>query len=213
MEDKELAQQLRKPNGETGIKIGEMMAKGNATFYRMLEDFLAEYHAKRILEVGFGLGKHIPALFEKKRIEEYMGVDFSPSLVDFAKRNYQQYNGRFILEDVNNRIDMEAKVDMVFTSNTIYFCDDLNAVFSNYSNWVGKGGIVVLGKRSESDLSTHLWNVAQHGFINHSHEAILSAAQKSGLFLLKHVNLKEYPWERNGQEILLSAEFLVFAKA
>ena len=213
MNSKELATQLRKPEGKVGVEVGEMMFKGNATFYQKLEDFLLEYPVEHLTEVGFGLGKHIPQLFLNKRIQKYTGVDFSETLIQYAKQHFDANTCGFYLADVNEVQDLGLTTDMIFTSNTIYFSQDLHQVFSNYYNWLNNGGMLIIGRRSEEDLSIVLKEVTQHGFNNHKHADILKAAFANGFVYEKLLSLKEKPRITQLGRYELHANFYVFRKS
>jgi SAM-dependent methyltransferase len=211
MDAKTRASQLRKPEGKDGIFVGEMMFKGNISFYEKLQDFLVEYPINSLLEVGFGLGKHIPSLFLKEGIKKYIGVDFSETIIEHAQKNFDD-KCAFHLMDVNLPQERKFKADMLFTANTVYFCDNLNQVFKNYKHWLVPNGVLIIAKRSQKDLGETLKVITQHGFINYSHQDILKASLNNSFSLLKHISIIDEPFNKEVITQNLHAEFYVFQR-
>lgn len=121
----EIAAQLRKPEGEAGIAIGDLMNKGNEainlTTYKKLELKDNEH----LLEIGMGNGKFIPHTLSLAENLSYTGLDFSKTMVTSAI-NYNKEiieNGSVsILEGSIEKIPFpEASFDKVCTINTLYF--------------------------------------------------------------------------------------------
>ena len=61
----EIAANLRKPIGEKGLKVAELMNKGNATFYNELYKSVNWEDGMRVLEIGTGNAKHIPEILSQ----------------------------------------------------------------------------------------------------------------------------------------------------
>ena len=64
--------------------------------FRLLLDYLPQSKV-RLLDVGCGQGRLGQYLRERNRLEQYVGVDFSPSLLEEAKENVE---GIFLLRDL-----------------------------------------------------------------------------------------------------------------
>ncbi|MGS2761563.1 class I SAM-dependent methyltransferase [Sinomicrobium sp. M5D2P9] len=121
----ELAAQLQCPNGETGITIGDRMFRTNGNMIRKTIDSMDILPCDRILEIGFGNGRHLETLYKKEPMVTYYGVDTSNLMVDRARANnishvrdemavFRQTDGVQLPYD-------NAFFDIAFTVNTIYF--------------------------------------------------------------------------------------------
>jgi ubiquinone/menaquinone biosynthesis C-methylase UbiE len=77
----ELARQLGHPEGTTGIAVGDFMHDSNAALYRAIVQRLDPQAGERILEVGFGNGKHAAWLLNLAPDLRYDGVDISQIMV------------------------------------------------------------------------------------------------------------------------------------
>ncbi|MDO5106563.1 class I SAM-dependent methyltransferase [Capnocytophaga sp.] len=122
---KTLAAQLKNPQGEKGLEIAEMMYQTNLSMIQHALQYLDVANGDKVLEIGYGNGKHIPLLFEKTPVIFYHGLEISSlmyeqAIIENQKRilyklvDLQLYNGRDIPFP-------EAFFDKIFTVNTIYF--------------------------------------------------------------------------------------------
>ena len=58
----EMASQLGKPEGDTGRAVGEMLNRVNANITAAVYQRLMLRPGQRVLEIGFGNGRLLPAL-------------------------------------------------------------------------------------------------------------------------------------------------------
>ena len=129
MEEKDLkilAQNLANPEGETGIKVGEMM---NATNIGMtlesIKTLLIE-DDEHILEIGHGNAAHVKSLLHLAQNLKYTGIDISKTMNSEAKRLNENFKSQaeFILYE-GKKLPFEDKVfDKIFTVNTVYFWEN-----------------------------------------------------------------------------------------
>ncbi|WP_312078631.1 class I SAM-dependent methyltransferase [Chryseobacterium sp.] len=129
MEEKDLkilAKNLANPEGETGIKVGEMM---NATNIGMtlesIKTLLVE-DDEHILEIGHGNAADVKSLLHLAQNLKYTGIDISETMNSEAKRLNENFKSQaeFILYE-GKKLPFEDKVfDKIFTVNTVYFWEN-----------------------------------------------------------------------------------------
>jgi len=126
---REIARQLRQPEGEGGIRTAEQMQQNNAGMIRSAIDLLAVQPNESILEIGPGNGSHLNYLLEKAPGIRYTGVDISATMIAEANRLNEQEvangNARFIHSGDPRSIPFPTtSADGIFTVNTLYFWDN-----------------------------------------------------------------------------------------
>ncbi|PST82383.1 class I SAM-dependent methyltransferase [Pedobacter yulinensis] len=146
---REVARQLRCPEGEGGIRTATGMEHNNANMIRKTLDGLEPASGSDVLELGFGNAAHLNYLFSKYRNLRYTGADISETMLvearniaavsDWAPRT------RFLLTDGKTLPFDNATFDGAFSVNTIYFWEDPLAYAGEISRVLKPGGCVCLG--------------------------------------------------------------------
>lgn len=203
----ELAQQLKKPSGDSGLKVAEFMNKGNSNFYEKLQEEVEWFNGMRILEIGFGNGQHISQFFKKAKDIQYVGVDYSEKMIELASENYP--NCQFYLADV---IDLDLKdeppFDLIISINTVYFINDLGKLAIVLKNHLSKSGFIYLGKRPKEDMDL-LSTITQHEFITYDNETVVKALMENNLDIDRVLSFKDEPFNRAGQQVQLHSDFII----
>lgn len=172
MTAEEIAGQLRRPEGENGRKVGLAMNKSNARLYEMLLDFLHLKAGDRILEIGFGNGHFIPALFEKEASIRYTGLDMSETMVAEASLANQDRigDGSVILQQgrTEEMSFAEGAFTKVFAANVLYFWDAPAIALKAIHRVLESGGELVLAIRSKETMMQLPFS--SHGFTMYSEE-------------------------------------------
>jgi len=122
---KNIARQLGCPEGEHGIKTGEMMHASNIGMTSAAIDALNLQNGDAILEIGHGNGGHIAHLLSQAENLNYFGADISETMITEARK----INTRFIEKglvhfQLTNGIDLpyaDEQFDKAYTVNTLYF--------------------------------------------------------------------------------------------
>lgn len=206
MEPQEIAKNLRKPEGEAGLKIGDLMNKGNANFYDQLIKNVNWKDGMKVLEVGIGTGLHIPLLLNQAADIEYTGVDFSETMVRAAQQNNPSQT--FLQQDVLSLDLGESKFDLIITINTVYFLNDLNKAFSNLKNCLVDNGEIHIGKRPKENLDK-MNKITQYGFIKYSNEEVVKEVMNSGLDVVRVVSSKDPVREEGWKGFELHSDFII----
>lgn len=182
MNAEEIASQLRKPDGEDGIKVGNAMNKSNAVLYDMLLRFLGIKAGDRILEIGFGNGHFIPALFEKEASIQYTGLDMSETMVTEATRlNEDRISDGSVKLYMGRTEDMsfsEGAFTKVFAANVLYFWDEPAIALKAIRHVLEMGGELVLAIRSKETMAQLPFSA--HGFTMYSAEEARSLLEANG---------------------------------
>ena len=163
---KELAQQLRQPNGALGTQVAEHMELWNAPLIDLSFEALFCKASERLLEIGFGNGSHIPRWRTQVADLHYSGIDYSATMVELARANNRSAleAGELQLQE-GNLMELpfqEASFDRIVTINTVYFWPDTLAGLKELYRVLQPGGRLVIGLRPKfavKDLPT-----VQHGF-------------------------------------------------
>lgn len=182
MNAEEIASQLRRPDGEDGIKVGNAMNKSNAVLYDMLLRFLGIKAGDRILEIGFGNGHFIPALFEKEASIQYTGLDMSETMVAEATRlNENRVSDGSVKLYLGRTEDMsfsEGAFTKVFAANVLYFWDEPAVALKAIHYVLATEGELVLAIRSKETMSRLPFS--EHGFTMYSAEEAKSLLEANG---------------------------------
>ena len=138
MEEKDLkilAQNLANPEGETGIKVAEMM---NATNIGMtlesIKTLLIE-DDENVLEIGHGNAAHVKSLLNLAKDLKYTGIDISETMHNEAQRLNDEFKNQaeFVLYEGTKLPFEDQTFDKIFTVNTAYFwkqpVDYLNEIY------------------------------------------------------------------------------------
>jgi len=108
---------------------------------------------KRVLNLGVNKGDEFEVIkdflsvdaFENK---EFVGIDYSNSAIEYAKRNFPHANTKFFSHDINNLDELDlGRFDLIISIGTLQSSNlNFNATFMDiYQNYLQKGGAIILG--------------------------------------------------------------------
>lgn len=141
---KTLASQLGNPRGLLGKAVARRLNKFNHASTSGAVDALAVADGDVVVDLGFGGGVGLRLLLDTKAALVH-GVDFSPSMVDRAKREFRDDRLRLHTGSITALPLADDSVDGLITLNTIYFIDDLATAFAEIGRIVRPGGRAVIG--------------------------------------------------------------------
>lgn len=171
---KELASQLRLPNGVKGVEIGDMMNEANINMTRHSIDQLDILDNETILELGHGNCKHLPYVLQQKSKLTYHGLETSELMNKEAKRINHQFTDRrqafFHLYDGLKVPFADNYFDKIFTVNTIYFWADPKCLMSELYRVIKPNGILNI-TYAQQDFMKQL-PFTQFGFTLYDNEKI-----------------------------------------
>jgi SAM-dependent methyltransferase len=109
----------------------------------VLLDFVP-LEARRILDLGTGDGRLLALLRVERRDSEGVAVDFSPTMLDAARRRFQgDEKVQVIAHNLDDPLPDLGKFDAIVSSFAIHHCTDdrKKKLYSEIYNALGPGGI------------------------------------------------------------------------
>ncbi|MBI3134388.1 MAG: class I SAM-dependent methyltransferase [Bacteroidetes bacterium] len=208
-EIKFIAAQLRQPAGEAAVNIGEKMNEGNRLMNLATIDMLQLESGERLLEIGMGNGFFVKNLFDIENTIHYEGCDFSDAMVQEAnklnKTLIEKGLVRFRVATADQLPFQDNTFDKIFSVNTIYFWDDVPAVFTEFSRVLKEDGQLVLAIRPKSIMDN--FPVTQYGFTTFSLTDLSDILHENGFDPVVAIERQEPDLEFFGEK--LKNEFLI----
>ena len=125
IDPKILAQQLRKPEGNLGEQVGEVMAKRHMQAMAFTFEHLHVKPTDHVLEIGFGPGEAIAEAARLTPKGYVAGIDYSETMLRMAeKRNRRaimQEHVALTLGDARRLPYEDESFDVVFAMNVFHF--------------------------------------------------------------------------------------------
>lgn len=184
---KEIARQLSCPDGEHGVKTGEVMNINNIGMTHSAIDALKLGANDVILEIGHGNGGHIAYLLHKAEQLKYFGIDISETIIAEARRINESFikenQVSFKLSD-GESIPFEAPTfDKIFTVNTIYFWKNPIQYLKEIKRVLKSNGLFVLCFADKTFMQSLPFT--QYGFELYDQETVTKLLGESGFTLEK----------------------------
>ncbi|RZJ75319.1 MAG: methyltransferase domain-containing protein [Flavobacterium sp.] len=187
---KKMAQQLRCPEGDEGLKIAELMNASNENMIQRTFASLDIVNSDVILEIGPGNGNHVGDIIKKYHPKRYLGIDIAPTMitksqelcVDMPSVSFSLTDGKTIPFD-------DITFNKIFTVNTIYFWEDPQEYLGEIKRVLKKGGLLSIGflpKRIMEKIP-----FATFGFTFWDETAVASLLEDSGFAILTEITEEE----------------------
>lgn len=118
--------------------------------YRLMSSLKnVEFHKNtRVLEVGCGAGFSVKYL--DKPFAEFVGVDYSQGLIDYATQYNSTEGARFICANIKE-YDSEDKFDVIFMIGVLHHFDNMQEIMNHIVELLKPGGIVVANEPQGSN--------------------------------------------------------------
>jgi ubiquinone/menaquinone biosynthesis C-methylase UbiE len=182
-----LARQLGHPSGLRGRLIGSALNRRNREAVVKAVAALELSSGDSALDIGFGGGLGLSLLLRKARTVH--GVEISTTMLDRARATFRREigEGRLVLgEGPMTALPLEdGSVDAIFTTNTVYFVDDLDAAFAEIARVLAPAGRFVLGV-GDPDLMGRARMLTENGFRIRPVAVLEAALSAAGLSPLRH---------------------------
>lgn len=195
---KNIAQQLRKPEGDWGIEIGKKMNTGNKFINLHTINALDPKANDAILEIGMGNGFFVKDIFTLEDTIRYKGCDYSKEMVSKAtalnEKLIQEGKADFFLANANTLPFEDDEFNTVFTINTIYFWDDPKRVLKEIRRVLKSKGKLIISLRPKSSMATYPF--VKYGFDMFNTSEITQLLQDNNFLITEYIE-KEEP----GQEV------------
>src|SRR5690606_24770340 len=165
-EFKIMAQQLRKPEGEDGLKVGKTMNLGNLQMNMQSIKELNTTTNEHILEIGMGNGFFVKDIIGSDQSIKYTGCDYSPVMIDEASNINKEFikrgQAKFHLANAEELPFKNEVFDKILTVNTLYFWDDITRVFNEIKRVLKPKGELVITIRPKDEMANY--PVTKYGF-------------------------------------------------
>lgn len=202
----ELAEQLRCPTGDDGLKVGEMMNFTNSNIINKVIESLDLQDNDSILEIGPGNGAHVSSFINNVALVEYHGIDISETMVTEAKKlNAAFDNVSFFHTNGNDIPFKENRYDKIFTANTIYFWNEQQAFAYEIARVLKKGGLASIGFIPESTMKKIPF--AKFGFTLYDIPTVVLLLETAGFININTITDTEFVTSNSGEKI--EREFVV----
>lgn len=207
---REMASQLRKPEGEYAKEVGEVMNQGNLLMNNKTIELLAIKPNETVLEIGMGNGFFVKNIVSIDSSIKYIGCDFSESMVQESINHNEEFvvkgQAEFRVANINKLPQKTASIDKVFTVNTLYFWDDISLGFSEIKRVLKHKGQLILSIRPKSVMDD--FPITKYGFTTFSKEDAVELLTQNGFEVNKIVEEEEADLDFFGEK--LKNGFLVF---
>jgi SAM-dependent methyltransferase len=139
---------LGKPEGEAGRAVGEMLNRVNAGITAAVYRSLRLQRGERVLEIGFGNGRLLPALLSCADELAYAGVDIAKTMVNeastFNAEPVAAGRASFRLGSAEALPFADESFDKVFAVNVIYFWPEPVRALGEMRRVLRPGGLSVI---------------------------------------------------------------------
>ncbi len=211
---KELAKHLRQPEGETGKEIGLQMNKGNKHICLNSYEVLNPKNKNHILEIGMGNGFFVKDLLKMADDLTYIGIDFSPIMVDEAnfinKAFIKSGQVRFEQASIEKLPFNDNTFDCITTTNTLYFWPKPQDNAEELLRVLKPGGTLLIAYRSKSFLDE--LELSKHGFAKYEVADVENLLIKSGFKQIVTKIIKEPELDFDGTMFQMEGAYTTCVK-
>lgn len=121
--------------------------------YQKALEFIDIKSKKRVLNLGVNRGDEFRVIKEMLAFEEFestqfVGIDYSASAIEYAKKDFSDSNVEFTCHDINRLDELSlGKFDLIISIGTLQSSNiEFNSTFmSIYQNYLKNGGAMILG--------------------------------------------------------------------
>lgn len=211
---KNLAAQLRCPDGEHGVMVGNSMNETNIGMTVTSIDVLALRDGDRVLEIGYGNGGHVSDLMQRAKDLHYWGIDISKTMHEEAMRiNEKIVQGDQVQFDLYDGLTLpyhDQFFDKIFTVNTVYFWEYPHETFSEIARVLKPKGFFALTFADKSFMQT--LSFTQYGFSLYEREELSDLGNKVGLQVIDIIEKSDQIQSKAGDLVDRKYYVMVFGK-
>ena len=114
--------------------------------FRFILNLIKTFYKKKIdsiLDLGCARGEWLYFIKKKTNIKNLVGVDYSPNLINYAKKKLSQYNIKFYVGSAE-RIKVKKKFDIVVDSGLVGYFSSNNKFIKNSLIHLKNNGILII---------------------------------------------------------------------
>jgi len=207
----ELARQLRCPEGDDGVKVGEMMNFTNSNIILKTIESLNPGNGDTILEIGPGNGSHVKDIIKAGSAVIYHGIDISPTMINEAQKlNAGLKHVSFHLSDGTSIPFENNTFDRIFTTNTIYFWKSPKAYIKEIARVLKPGGVLSIGFIPKSTMEKIPF--AKFGFTIYDAQMVTELLEYAGFIIEDILADTEFVLSNTGEKIEREITIITAAK-
>lgn len=184
----ELSRQLKKPSGELGYQVAQKLNESNQQMYELMWKMIDWSSVQRVMEIGFGNGKHLSRYIDRNPELTVTGVDFSKEMCESARTFHSDLveDGKLTIHcaDSSSMPVADDSYDLVIGLNIVYFWDPPEPHFSEIKRVLKNGGKLLLGFRPRHTVE-HL-PFTQQNFILYEPDELASLISEYGFDVSHH---------------------------
>ncbi len=163
---KEVAKQLRKPEGDFGKIVGQKMNESNLNMNVYTIKHLDLIANDAILEIGMGNGHFVKDILNVDATITYAGLDFSQTMIEESIGINQNFIAErravFKLGNAELMPFKDRSFNKIFTINTIYFWENPEKVLNEFRRVLQDNGSLTITIRPKHIMDT--LPITQYGF-------------------------------------------------
>lgn len=190
---KVIAQQLRKPSGEIGLKVAQKMNLSNELMNLVTIEKLNPKPLDHILELGMGNGLFVRKILEKEESIKYCGCDISELMIKEAEINnaffIKKGQASFVLRKKSTLPFENNTFNKIFTINTLYFWDTPKHQLSEIKRVLKEAGELFISIRPKKVLEQYPFT--KYGFTKYSEEDACNLLIEHGFKIIEVVKKEE----------------------
>ena len=181
----EMGRLLGKPEGEAGRAVGEMLNRINAGINAAVYRSLGLRTGDRVLEIGFGNGRLVPALLSCADDLSYAGVDIAETMVSEASAFNADLvaagRASFRLASAEALPFADASFDKVFAVNVVYFWSEPVRSLAEIRRVLRPGGLSIIASAvSLPDEPPPPFAREEYGFHRRDPETLVALHREAG---------------------------------
>ncbi|WP_264522916.1 class I SAM-dependent methyltransferase [Flavobacterium sp. N502536] len=110
--------------------------------WHVLKKMLPDFQGKNVLDLGCGYGWH--CIYAKEQgAENVIGIDLSKKMIDKAKEKSKGLSITYYQMPIEDIVFEKEQFDIIFSSLTFHYVQDLEALFRKIYQYLKKGGSFV----------------------------------------------------------------------
>ncbi|MCL2575418.1 MAG: class I SAM-dependent methyltransferase [Defluviitaleaceae bacterium] len=177
-----ISKNLAKPDGFVGKIVLRVLNRHNRLMYDEVIRLLDVGQGDVVLEAGCGNGVVLNTLAKRAGDASFVGIDISQSAVEAAIRQNKTFvkNGRMKVDlgDVAKLSFADELFTKVYTINTVYFWDDLNATMQEIYRVLRPNGVFINTLYTNETLKKYSYT--QYGYKFFSTQELEQAGNNAG---------------------------------
>ncbi len=200
-EYKQIAAQLRKPEGEFGEVVANKMNEGNLLMNLNTIEALSVADGETILEIGMGNGFFVKDIVSAAQNVRYIGCDYSIDMirlsVELNKEFINQGIARFYHSTADELLVDRNSVDTLFTVNTLYFWDNPSIILNEFKRVLKQNGKLVLAFRPAEVME--MYPPTKYNFDFYTIDEASEMLQENGFAIVEVQEFEEPLMDREGK--------------